>query len=687
MLLRRKNSVIGLRFFVIAAIIFVAAFSSAQAQSVQKSYSYDLIAAKFRINQDSTVDVEEIQTFNFTGSFHAGLRTIPLKKIDSITDIFVVDETTDIPLQYSPKALDKLDPASWGKFTTFKKNGIQNIEWYYNLENTRHAWIIGYKVHGSIEFGNPSDRFYWNVFTDYDVPVANSTAEIFLPGDFSGSEVFIGAYRNKNDLPVQNSGLVNKNSVSLASLNFNPKEPFTIDIKWPKGFVSKSAYWFDFFKTFYGFIIAPLVIFLSFLFGFIYWLKNEKLKKGRGTIVPQYEPPENLRPAMAEIITKEKLSEKALAATIIDLAVRGFVKIEEAPPLNLWKIISAFFKKTEVSSSTPSGNINSVRMKFENFSRWVKFLPYILLLAFFVMLFSFGNNHSFSSALFFGVIFLFALLPVLLRFIFKSGGRGKKDYLIKKTKEFVNDSNLHDYEKEYLSVLFASKDVFSTREMKISADYKKKAFYLTIQKMKENIIKETELDTSAFEVSLSKEYKSLGIFIGSIVLVCFFFLFITGNLNTQVGQFVIIIVAVILSVLGLFLFIKYEARLSQMGRILKEDWLGFKMYLETAEKYRLQNLTPDLFEKFLPYAMIFGIEKKWSRAFEGMHLPPPNWYGGAMVTGGAVGAASGVSFSPTGFSTSFSSAFSSAFSSSGAGGGGGGGSGGGGGGGGGGGAS
>ena len=43
-------------------------------------------------------------------------------------------------------------------------------------------------------------------------------------------------------------------------------------------------------------------------------------------------------------------------------------------------------------------------------------------------------------------------------------------------------------------------------------------------------------------------------------------------------------------------------------------------------KDRLQNLTPELFERYLPYAMIFGIEKKWAKAFEAMHLSPPQWY-------------------------------------------------------------
>lgn len=132
---------------------------------------------------------------------------------------------------------------------------------------------------------------------------------------------------------------------------------------------------------------------------------------------------------------------------------------------------------------------------------------------------------------------------------------------------------------------------------------------------------------------------------------------------------------------ALYFFIRFEARLTPEGAVLREDWLGFKMYLETAEKYRLQNLTPETFEKYLPYAIIFGVEKKWGRAFDPINMPPPSWYSSTSFTT-STGSFSPGGFSASAFSASFSSSFVSAFSSAGGGGasGGGGGAGGGGGG-------
>ena len=152
-------------------------------------------------------------------------------------------------------------------------------------------------------------------------------------------------------------------------------------------------------------------------------------------------------------------------------------------------------------------------------------------------------------------------------------------------------------------------------------------------------------------------------------------------------QIVLLVWVTVVSFLALWSFFKYESRLNKEGQILKENWLGFKLYLETAEKYRLQNLTPDLFEKYLPYAIILGVEKKWGEAFAHLSMTSPEWYHGAGVAhaGSISSATSG--FSSSIFSASFSSSFTSAFASSGGGASGGGGGAGGGGGGGGGGAS
>jgi len=65
--------------------------------------------------------------------------------------------------------------------------------------------------------------------------------------------------------------------------------------------------------------------------------------------------------------------------------------------------------------------------------------------------------------------------------------------------------------------------------------------------------------------------------------------------------------------------------------------LGMKMYINTAEKHRIQfhndpKRYNELFEKLLPYAMIFGLEKQWAKLFEDIYTQTPDWYEGNFTT-------------------------------------------------------
>jgi uncharacterized membrane protein YgcG len=71
------------------------------------------------------------------------------------------------------------------------------------------------------------------------------------------------------------------------------------------------------------------------------------------------------------------------------------------------------------------------------------------------------------------------------------------------------------------------------------------------------------------------------------------------------------------------------ARTNTGARTL-EKVLGFEDFLGRVEGDRLDRIvkTPELFEKFLPYAMALQVEKKWVQAFSNISMQPPSWYQG-----------------------------------------------------------
>lgn len=108
------------------------------------------------------------------------------------------------------------------------------------------------------------------------------------------------------------------------------------------------------------------------------------------------------------------------------------------------------------------------------------------------------------------------------------------------------------------------------------------------------------------------------------------------------------IVAFVVANLILFLIYQYLIkRPSEEKQLLRSQLFGFKMYLSMAEEKQLQHfnppaMTPEVFEKYLPYAIAFGVEKIWGDCFQRMissALVDPNyrssWYGGSIANYGS----------------------------------------------------
>jgi uncharacterized membrane protein len=125
-------------------------------------------------------------------------------------------------------------------------------------------------------------------------------------------------------------------------------------------------------------------------------------------------------------------------------------------------------------------------------------------------------------------------------------------------------------------------------------------------------------------------YIGAGLIIG--ILIAFF----GGNLGaaTGVARFTWILAGIftggVICIFGWFM----PARTITGARTLAKV-LGFEDFLGRVESDRIERLekTPELFEKFLPYAMALHVEKKWVQAFSGIAMQPPQWYQGPYAAG------------------------------------------------------
>jgi uncharacterized membrane protein len=120
---------------------------------------------------------------------------------------------------------------------------------------------------------------------------------------------------------------------------------------------------------------------------------------------------------------------------------------------------------------------------------------------------------------------------------------------------------------------------------------------------------------------------------------------------------------------------------TRRGRILMDELDGFELYLKVAEKDDLNiqhppELTPELFERYLPFAIALGVENDWAEQFASVlsrmdraerAAYSPHWYRGDFNPHRLSGFVKDVG---SGFSTAIASAATPPGSSSGSGGGG-----------------
>ena len=87
------------------------------------------------------------------------------------------------------------------------------------------------------------------------------------------------------------------------------------------------------------------------------------------------------------------------------------------------------------------------------------------------------------------------------------------------------------------------------------------------------------------------------------------------------------------------LFGRFMPARTVAGARAYEGTRGFEEFLQRVESDRFARVikTPEMFERFLPYAMAFGVEKKWASAFKDIVREPPSWYVGSNPGGFSTG--------------------------------------------------
>ncbi|BCX02567.1 MAG: hypothetical protein KatS3mg053_0505 [Candidatus Roseilinea sp.] len=119
-------------------------------------------------------------------------------------------------------------------------------------------------------------------------------------------------------------------------------------------------------------------------------------------------------------------------------------------------------------------------------------------------------------------------------------------------------------------------------------------------------------------------YQSLAMIIGVIAALAFC---ASIALLSELTDYAICLpIALGVTAAAFFLIARNMPARTRKGADMRMRAEAFKRYLQNIEKYTDVKESKDLFEKYLPYAVAFGLEHSWTKKFAAVDAPMPPWY-------------------------------------------------------------
>ena len=342
--MRRRGSVPGGALLTLATAGLVAlglALGPGGAAGQERSIVIQEMDVVYDVQETGAVAVEERFRVRFDGSWNGLLRILELEP----------------PAGYpwtEPTGF-RVDGASSGRGETLRhevsREGryTREVRIYVPDATDRTADVVlRYTLDGALGFyaADPDrdlpalDEFYWQVTgTDWDVPIRAVTAEVRVPGPATVSQAaaYQGGRLSTDQVPVE----IDASAVRVASDGeIAPGEGLTVGVGWTPGAVQRDPRrvmeWGEasLAERLAGDRPGPLTYAPLLLPVILFWLAYRAWdRRGRDpeerAVVVRWEPPADLSPAEAGTLVDHSPEMHDVIATLVELAVRGYIVIEE----------------------------------------------------------------------------------------------------------------------------------------------------------------------------------------------------------------------------------------------------------------------------------------------------------------------------------------------------------------------
>lgn len=604
-MMAKKNKVSGgfagiVKFFLFGwlAIIIIEAligdiilFFSDDTENISLADGYTISAYNIilDVKEDNKIDVTENITVNWKSSYRHGIYKFTpewlqytdkngntIKRKSTVSNLRSTSDpyTTD---WVKKKARIKLGSAS--EYVSLGEK-TYNIEYTYDM--------------GRDPFKN-FDEFIFHAFGDYwGTEIKNATIQINMPKSIEGYNVnfFTDKKRKENvtsyvDYEVIGNTLYAKFNQDKYTSYYNKKlkKSLTVDIELPEGYFVGGSWNYG-----WGSFIITLIIFGITAYTIFKWKKYGKdYSKPAQTV--EFYPPENMSAAEVGYIYGRQTSKKLTISLIVQLASKGYIKIDELKE-----------KKKEIQIT----NLALIRPN---------------------ELVSFDSRIIKVKKLKEADDYLTKKETTMMNYLFKKGDtksleanfdkfNAVKDSLVSRGYiEILSDNELDKMPTLTKLESIVYNRLFENKDIVILSEHK--TFYRAFDEVEETLkLKDTVHDKIATKKMITSIFITILVAILSVISYKF-----VEDLDPN---WKILYTLSFLCIIVNTFFTIFMKRKTEYGEKITAQIQGFRHFLITAEKPKLEALVaenPNYFYNILPYTYALNISKKWIKKFEDIPTP------------------------------------------------------------------
>ena len=302
-------------------------------------YYIDTYHVDIEVGEDNTFHITETLTYNFVQAHHGMTRVIPLwhtRNREDGSESKIYAKVSNVKCS-DPIASTERDSKNY----TIQ---VGSADAYVHGEKT---YTLSYDYAMGKDPLRKADELYFNIVgTEWECPIANISWEIHMPKAFDATSLgySVGNYAASGyDTDMLQSTVTDQTIIGSYAGYLNAYEGITVRCTLPEGyFIYKINYM--------PYVLVALVVLLCAI---LFWFTGKEDK-----VIPviSFEPPEGYNPLDVAFVEKEAVSNTDMAALLIYLANKGYLRIEQNKGKDS-------FSMTKIKDYDGDNNIEALYMK------------------------------------------------------------------------------------------------------------------------------------------------------------------------------------------------------------------------------------------------------------------------------------------------------------------------------------